>query len=687
MAPVCVALAILAIPGAAEEDPAPHFTLEAFLQVPTLGAPALSPDGGQVAYLHRKRSLDQDERLVSLWVAPTDGGKPKRITFSDATPGSIAWRPGGGLSYRRSAGEGEPPQVWLNPLDGSEPRPVTDLEQGVGAYWWSPDGGRLAILARVPDEPAEGAEDESERIDWTVYDRLEQPDRYPQLWILEVDEDGPGEAEPRRLTSPPLYSHHTAFSPDGGTVALTYNPRFSSLVDEEQRIDLVDLETGERTSISPPDRHASLAAFSPDGNAVAYFVDRREELRAYLNLKDVAVYDRASGKTRILTAETDMTLGGAGSTPARAPLWTADGERLVVVGTRGTSMDLYAVDADGESRLEALTELDGNLGGFDVSAGRLVYLESELHRPGSLHAAPLDDSAGARLIDSTDDAVARYQLEPPTKLALPGHEGQTVEGFLFLPEEGAEGRPHPAVIEMHGGPYYRYGNAWTTRYPWQVLADSGFAVFIANPRGGTGYGEAFLRGNYRGFGTDDYRDLMAAVDALIERGIVDPQRIGFTGYSYGGLMTNTVISRTDRFAAAVSIAGLFNFVSAMGQNNPQLLIDAYRRPWDDDLARLWEHSPASRAASIDTPTLIMHGEEDQAVDPRQSIEMFTFLQLNGVPSRLVLYPGEGHGIDRPSHMLDYQRRELEWFQHYLLGDPEAEGAAAPMPVEAPAPGA
>jgi dipeptidyl aminopeptidase/acylaminoacyl peptidase len=174
---------------------------------------------------------------------------------------------------------------------------------------------------------------------------------------------------------------------------------------------------------------------------------------------------------------------------------------------------------------------------------------------------------------------------------------------------------------------------------------------------------------------------MAAVDALAERGTIDPDRLGFTGYSYGGLMTNVVVSRTDRFQCAVSIAGIWNYTSAIGQNNPQLFIDSYRQPWAGDLNRMWEHSPASRAAQITTPTLVMHGLDDEPVDPRQSIEMFSYLQLGGVPSRLVLYPDEGHGINRPSHMIDYQTRELEWFRHYLLGDEEAAGAEPPVPVE------
>jgi dipeptidyl aminopeptidase/acylaminoacyl peptidase len=283
-------------------------------------------------------------------------------------------------------------------------------------------------------------------------------------------------------------------------------------------------------------------------------------------------------------------------------------------------------------------------------------------------------------LDTTDESVAGYGLIPPEKVVLPGHGGVTVEGFLFMPPGHGEG-PVPMITEMHGGPYSRYGNAWSGRYPWHVLAHNGFAVFIANPRGGTGYGIEFRRGVYRNFGTDDAQDILSAIDALVERGIAEPERLGFTGYSYGGLMTNVMISRTDRFAAAVSIAGMYNYVSGMGQSNPQLLIDSYDRPWSDDLQLLWEHSPASRADRMTTPTLIMHGEEDHPVDPRQSIELFTYLQLNGVPSRLVLYPREGHGINEPAHMVDYQTRELEWFRHYLLGDSEAAGADDPVPVE------
>lgn len=675
-----VALLGLALSASAVEGP---FTLEAFLQVPTLNSPAVSPDGSLVAWRETRRDLAEDTYVTRLWLGEVKSGQARQLTFTEGGTGGLTWRPDGALSFLR-AHDGQT-QVWVNPLDGSEPRPVTDLPEGVSAYWWSPDGTLLAVLAPAAepekDEPApeEGETATDDRADWKVFDRLEQPGEYHQVWVVEAGRDGPApEAEPRQLTRAPWNPGHVAWSPDGTTLAVTYNARFSGLVDEDQQIALIDAATGDTEVITPADRHSSLAAWSPDGKQLAYYTDREAAFRAYLNLKDLVLRNTATGETTVITGANRMTLAGFGSTPEQAPLWDADNRTIYLTAARQTDLDVYALDTR-KREFKALTDLEGNAAAMSFAGGTLAYLDTALDRPGSLVAG----RPGGKLktLASTDEAVAAYGLAAPRLLRLPGHDGGFVDAFLFLPPGATETGRLPAVIEMHGGPYSRYGNAWTTRYPWQVLAQEGFAVLIVNPRGGTGYGAEFLRGVHRNFGTDDYLDIMAAVDAMVERGTFDPDRLGFTGYSYGGLMTDVVVSRTDRFKAAVSIAGIWNYVSAMGQNNPQLFIDSYDRPWDRDLQRLWEHSPASRAGGITTPTLVMHGTDDEPVDPRQSIEMFSYLQLNGVPSRLVLYPGEGHGINKPSHMIDYQTRELEWFRHYLLGDADALGAEEPVPVE------
>ncbi len=683
---------LCSIPVTAGDDQQ-EFNLARFLEIPILMSPIVSPDGGQVAWKQSQRSLEDDKRITRLWLGDVGENQARQLTFIDGDADGLAWRPDGALSFIRT--QDEAGQVWINPLDGSEPRPVTEIESGVGAYWWSPDGKYLAILADPEDPEDQDEEDaeeedadplaaeifevEEDRQDWIVFDRLEQPDEYQQVWIVAVGENGPSSQEdPRQLTFKPWNPQHIAWSPDGKTLAVTFNPRFSGLVDEEQQVALVDVETAEAEVISSVDRHSSYASFSHDGKKLAYYTDRDAEYRAYLNLKDIVVRVLASGETTVVTGETRITLGGSGSTPEEAPVWDKDNRHLYLRAADGSNLDLYKVDTRKKTMVQ-LTDLEGNMGGMSLSGGTLAYLETSLDKPGTLFVG----RPGKKMKEmaSVNDSVDGFNLAPAQLLRLSGYNGGFVEGFLFLPPGAGMDEKLPAIIEMHGGPYYRYGNAWTTRYPWQVLAQQGFAVLIVNPRGGTAYGDEFLRGVHRNFGTDDFEDIMAAIDDLVDRGVIDADRLGFTGYSYGGLMTNVVVSRTDRFKAAVSIAGIWNYVSAMGQNNPQLFIDSYDQPWDGDLQRMWEHSPASRADKIVTPTLIMHGTEDHPVDPRQSIEMFSYLQLNGTPSRLVLYPDEGHGINKPSHMIDYQTRELQWFRHYVMGEEEAVGAEVPVPVE------
>jgi len=664
---LALAFALIITSAASASD----FDLEQFLEVPTLTSPVVSPDGELVAWHRTWRNLADDKRETRLYLGNIKSGSSQQLSFGDAETAGLTWRPDGSLSFLRKFDEAK--QVWINPLDGSEPHPVTNFTNGINAYWWSPDGHQLVVLA----SPEAETQDEDDTADWTVFDRLEHPDEYDQLWLIQATDTGT-DAEPLPLTQAPMHPYHVAWSPLGTHIAVTFNARFSSLIDEEQQIGLLDLETQEMTTLTGPERHSSLAAFSPDGTQLAYYTDRDQEYRAYLNLKDVVVRDLATGTVRNLTSETQLTLGGYGSTPGVAPQWGPRGRYLYVPAAQGTHLDYYRINAR-QGGLKAMTDLAGSLFGLNISHGVVAYIETALDQPGTLYAGKI--GGRMRSLASVNEAVADFDLTAPRKLTLPGSDGLTIEGFLFLPPGKSDQDHLPAVIEMHGGPYSRYGNAWTTRYPWQVLARNGLAVFILNPRGGTGYGADFQRGVYRNFGTNDYKDIMAAVDALVERGTIDPDRLGFTGYSYGGLMTDVVISRTNRFQAAVSIAGIWNFTSAIGQNNSQLFIDSYAQPWDKDLQLMWEHSPASRANNITTPTLVMHGLDDEPVDPRQSVEMFSYLQLNGVDSRLVLYPDEGHGINKPSHMLDYESRELAWFRHYLLGDEEAAGADPAVPVE------
>ncbi|MEZ4389426.1 MAG: hypothetical protein R3D98_17935, partial [Candidatus Krumholzibacteriia bacterium] len=297
---------------AAALQAADPFTIDDFLQVPVITTVAVSPDGQHVAWVRTARNLADDESDRELWLADEDGSHRRRLTWDGEATGGLAWRPDGSLSFLRADDDGDT-QVWINPLDGSEPRPVTDLDEGIQGYWWSPDGAWVAALApRGEDDgaDAEAADADDDKADWIVKDRLDHPEDYPQLWLVpagkltEPADEGDAGRRPRRLSEPPYNVQHVAWSPDGKTLAVTYNPRFSGLVDEEQRVALVDVASGEWRDISDPDRHSSLAAWLPHGRKVAFFTDREDDYRAYLNLKDVVLYEVATGDVEVLTGDT-----------------------------------------------------------------------------------------------------------------------------------------------------------------------------------------------------------------------------------------------------------------------------------------------------------------------------------------------------------------------------------------------
>ena len=640
-------------------------TIKDFLNIPGYGSGVLSPDANLMVFTKSIKNFDENKNITQLWVKNLKTKKIYQLTKGNKSSYTPHFAKSGNL-YFISSRSGSP-QLYVNKFDGAEPCKLTNFKQGISGYFISDDESKILILA-TPEKK----EKKDKKQDWIVYDRIENPEEYPQLWLIEKGK------EPVMITKPPFYVYYASFSKDLNKIAITYNPRFSSLVDEDQKIGIYDIKTKKFEKIGLPNRHNSYAIFSPDNKKIAFYADRKEERRAYQNMKDIFVLDIKTGKIKNLTEKCQATIGGPMSTPTFPLKWSADSKNIYFVAAYKTTMDLYKVNIK-TKKITNITKFKGNLAGITFTGNKGIVKESFLDNPGIYYTINLKNHKMKKIYDLSF-LIKDYDMVKPQKITFKAKDGFEYDGFLFLPAEKMEGK-YPAIIEMHGGPYYRYGNAWTGRYPWQVFAQHGFAVCIINPRGGTGYGEKALQACYNGFGVKDYEDLMNAVDYLIEKNIIDPERMGFTGYSYGGFSTNNVISRTTRFKAAVSIAGLWNMASAFGQNNPQLLIDSYDRAYNKSLQKLWEDSPASRAAKIKTPTLIIHGLADQAVDPRQAIEMFTYLQLNNVPSRLVLYPNEPHGISIPSHYLDYLTREFEWFKHYLLNDNKAKGACKPLPVE------
>jgi len=542
----------------------------------------------------------------------------------------------------------------------------------------------LAFLAKKSekdeglDESPGGKEDKKKHEDMKVITELEDRDDFRQIWVVSLDDE-----KPRRLTTEPWVYEDPAWSPDGRFLAFTYDEKGTRGVSEDSHVGIMPAEGGDIRRITGDDIFAGAPSWSRDGKRIAYFRDRDVEYGAYLNVKDLYVYDlEKETHTNVTLGVESPAVGGSGSIPHHAAVWSADDSSLYLLGAKGPAQNVYRVvvpeggaSSGGiRSGMIPITEQKGEIYAptFSKDGSVMAFVMGSFSRVVEVYASTVDRFAPKRLTD-TMKPLEKLGFREPETLRFDSLDGTPLEAFLFYPDNFEKGNPVPLVVDIHGGPASRWG-AQVPRYaPWRLYNAHGMAVLLVNPRGSTGYGAEFQRGNFKGFGRGDLVDIISGVDHVIGMGVADPERLGVTGYSYGGFMTNNIITRTKRFKAAVSIAGGANYISCYCQANPILPGVFYDGPpWGESSRLYFEHSPIVRAGNVTTPTLIMHGEKDGAVDKSQSIEFFRALREAGVETELVLYPREAHSIYEPVHWRDYMKRSVEWFRKHLLGEePEA----------------
>jgi len=372
----------------------------------------------------------------------------------------------------------------------------------------------------------------------------------------------------------------------------------------------------------------------------------------------VYVMPASGGEPRDLTGALDRRI--------RSYRWSPDGRYIYFTADDRGARLLFRVSAEG-GEIERLVEGEVRVGGFAILRGaeKLVYERSSVTDPGELWSADLDGSGARKITRYQVPFRDRVRMSVPQTIWFESFDGQRVQGWLMRPNPFEEGREYPLILTIHGGPHGAYGYSISGTN--QTYAEAGFGVLYINPRGSTGYGQAFVDGTINNWGGGDYQDLMAGVDHVLARNEwIDEERLGVIGGSYGGYMTNWVITQTDRFAAAVSVASVSNLISFYGTSLYQLLIETEfpGELWENfDL--LWHWSPLKHVANVTTPTLFIHGEDDHDVPITQAEEMYIALKKLGVEAVLVRYPGEGHGFRQPRHARDYAERRLQWFIDHL----------------------
>ncbi len=671
LATAIVALGV-AVPAGAQTRPV---TIDDVLDLKVVGSPAVSPDGRHVLYTVRQweppsdREPDRREARTRIWMVPAAGGAARQVTFGSRGDQEPAWSPDGRyISFLSARGTGtgdeEPKaQLYLMRADGGEAQKVTDMPEAVAAYRWSPDSRRIAFVSTDPRSSDEAA-DIKKRDDERVF---ENDFRYRQLWVIDVDQRKATQiTEGRDRTVSGLPS----WSPDGTRVVFAAGVT-PMLRDTRRDVFVADVASRQVTKISTNFGSDTNPEWSPDGKWIAWTA----ELNTSAPIGDGTPPGVVTQSRLMLYDTADRTIKDLASpsfdVEPGAPKWTPDSRRILFNAGQRAYAEMFAYDL-AASNYTQLTKGRTVRGGSLSADGTVaaVIMDSPTE-PAEIHVTDAAFGTFRRLTD-TNPQAASFALGESEVVTWKSTDGLEVEGVLLKPVGYTAGKRYPTLVVAHGGPAGAYVNNYRVGglEGGQLWAGQGWAVFYPNPRGSTNYGEQFLRANVNDWGGGDYRDIMSGVDALVARGIADPDRLAHIGWSYGGYMTAWVITQTPRFKAAMVGAGLTNMWSMYGTNDiPSVLIGYFGGIVNPKTLPLYmERSAMTHIDKVVTPTLILHGANDDRVPVGQALELYRGLQDRGKTSELVFYPREGHGISEYYHQKDRLTRIQDWVTRHTLGD-------------------
>jgi dipeptidyl aminopeptidase/acylaminoacyl peptidase len=655
--------------------------------------PRLSPDGRQVAYVASRIDRARNRRVPSIWVVPADGSAPPKVLVGEEwSPGAPRWSPDGKtlafISGRvvtdttgRTTAPPAPaaaqpmaapaqaqsgrPQLWTMPVAGGAPRRVSSVANGVSNCSWAPQGSaRFVCLVRTG--PSDTLNQGPERSDVRHYVHLGYKfndtgwfdDKRSHLWIIDA---ATGAA--RQITSGDEWNDtDPQWSPDGTRLAFV-SDRTGKELDEGRNSDVwvVPAAGGALTKISTSEQRDASPIWSPDGATIAFVSSEDEDAPPQIFLAP-----STGGAARLAAKALDLIPGN---------LQWADGGRAIYfeTGVRG-ELHVFRVDIASGAVKQVTTGARGVRAANVGTSRTMVYLANDFDQLDDVYAASLDGSGEKKLTDVNGVLWKTLDFAAVERMSYKGADGWDVDGFLVKPLGWRAGTKYPLILSIHGGPAGQYGVDWYHEF--QVYAAKGYAVFFTNPRGSTGYGRKFQRGIEREWGGKDYIDIMNGVDAVIAANPwLDTTRLGVTGGSYGGYMTNWIVGHTNRFKAAVTLRSISNFISDDGTRD-----GAYGHKGDfggdifEQYDLFWDRSPLKYVKNVTTPILVLHSDNDYRVPIEQGEQWFRALRHFGKTAEIVFFPRENHNLTRtgePRHLVESMDWQLYWFDRFLNGNASA----------------
>jgi dipeptidyl aminopeptidase/acylaminoacyl peptidase len=672
-------------------------TLEESIGIKTAGDPAISPDGKYVAYSVTEADWEQNEYVSHLWLAQIATGRVFPLTQGSKSSGNAEWSPDGrwlafiaeraaganpeppkkeGSQQEKPAPEGKPAakQIWLISPQGGEAWELTQHEKDVAGFHWSKDGKCIAFTAQPPETVA--AKERKEK--YSDYELFERDFTQTQLWLVNVAAAEKSQTPVKAtelITDAKLNVGDFAWSPDSSRIVFGATPNPLESFGEQSDLYLLDLGAGTGGAVHKIvalDGPETNPVFSPDGKQIAFQTAMARQYDYYLN-------------GHIAIVQLDTVLAHPATTPAEVTDLTAEFDedpQLIDWGPDGiyfaalqrTSMHVFRIDPASHNIIR-ITAPDNYLAG-DVSFTK-DFKQMAIAAADPTHMTEIFVSATSpfapRKLTDLNAQLAGFSLGSEEVVSWKSQDGTMVEGVLHKPAGYDPGKKYPLLVVIHGGPTgisIPFRNAADHYYPIQDFLAKGALVLEPNYRGSAGYGEKFRSLNVRNLGVGDMWDVMSGVDAMIARGVVDPARLGAMGWSQGGYISAFLTTHTDRFKAISVGAGISDWMTYYVNTDSTPFTRQYLHatPWDDPEIYA-KTSPISTIKQARTPTLIQQGSTDKRVPVPDSYELYRGLQDQHVPSTLILYTGFGHGINKPKSNLAVLRSNLDWFSHYIWGEP------------------
>ncbi len=672
----CLIILLTALTAVAQSPPKHPLTFDDLIKLHRISAPEVSPDGKWVAYAVSTPDMDANRGVSNIWIVPTAGGEAVQVSQGgrDSSP---SWAPDGKTLAFLSSRDANS-QVYLLSMDGGEAKKLTQLSTGADSFKWSPDGKHIAFTSAVyidcKDDACNAKRDEEKeksKVKARIYDHLLY--RHWDHWsegkrshlfvmpadgstaALDLNPKADYDIPPDERSGPGDIN----FSPDGNEICYTAVADKVEATSTNGDLFLVPVAGGDAKRITKNLGFDGNPVYSPDGHYIAYHAQLTPIYEA--DRWQVMLYDRKSEQTQNLSATFDRS--------AADLAWSPDSKAIYFTAENETLQPIYST----EPRAGAVPKklLDGFNTAFSFSGdGKILVTErTSLTMPGELFVASSDGSGLKQLTHVNDSLLAGVEMNAPETFWFEGAEGTKVQAMLIKPAGFVAAKKYPALVLLHGGPQTMWSNAWGYRWNPQVFSGAGYVTLMINRRGSTGYGQRFTDEITNDWGGRAYVDVMKGMDAsIVKFPYIDKTKLAAAGGSYGGYLADWLATHTDRFKAIISHAGVYDKFSMYATEELWFEEhDMLGTPWSAaENYKKW--SPSTYAADLGkfkTPTLVIAGERDYRVPYTQSLELFSALQRQGVPSKLMIFPDEGHWVLKPQNSQLWYKTFLDWLATYL----------------------